>query len=193
MGLATAKQNLRRLLRQRRRDCHAAIMQGDIDQKLIKQWQNLNLSIQLPASQIIAGYIPMGSELNIVALMAYLHHQGHIVCIPHLTPAAQLDFIAWSPETSGILQNNPMILRRSSNIPLTPAVALVPLLGFDAHGNRLGQGKGYYDRSLTKDIIAIGVGYSCQQLDNIPVCDKDYPMDYILTPEKIFTINKDSK
>ncbi|WP_051908811.1 5-formyltetrahydrofolate cyclo-ligase [Candidatus Odyssella acanthamoebae] len=192
MGLKTIKQDLRILLRRRRRDYHATIDQADIDQKLIKQWQDLSILIRLQPSQIIAGYVPLASELNILALMTSLHNQGHTMCVPQVTPAGQLNFISWSPVPSDTLESTHTQPTCSRDAPLKPALALVPLLGFDAQGNRLGQGKGYYDRSLN-NIIAIGVGYNCQQLDNIPVCDKDYPMDYILTPEKIFTINKDSK
>ncbi|MBW8309683.1 MAG: 5-formyltetrahydrofolate cyclo-ligase [Candidatus Paracaedibacteraceae bacterium] len=190
MGVEIAKQALRPLLRQRRQNYHALIVQTDIDQKLLKQWQELRRVIPLKSSQIIAGYVPRGSELNILALMAYLYNQGHVVCVPQLTPTCQLDFIAWSP-ISTTSTNSQLFSAPSHEVPLTPHIALVPLLGFDARGNRLGQGKGYYDRSLSKNIIAIGVGYDCQQLDNIPVCDKDYPMDYIVTPEKIFILNKD--
>jgi 5-formyltetrahydrofolate cyclo-ligase len=159
---------------------------------LIERWQKLRILVPLQAPKIIAGYIPMGSELNILGLMSYLYNQGHTVCVPQVRPSAQLDFIPWSPAPAGPLESSTKQPPCSLQTSLKPDLAFVPLLGFDSQGNRLGQGKGYYDRSLT-NIIAIGVGYNCQQLDNIPVCDKDYPMDYILTPEEIFTINKDSK
>ena len=61
-------------------------------------------------------------------------------------------------------------------------LAIVPGLAFDDNNNRLGHGKGYYDR-LLKDISAfkIGVGFDFQKLRNIPVCEHDIKMDLVIT------------
>jgi 5-formyltetrahydrofolate cyclo-ligase len=68
-------------------------------------------------------------------------------------------------------------------------VAVIPLIGFDKRGNRLGYGAGYYDRFLSgyPGIIKIGLGFACQRLDTIP-CDKfDISMDYIVTEEGVIS------
>lgn len=174
MEIDIKKQELRRVLRQRRQDYHKTIDQSIIDQQLIVRWKELTEILQLTSPLSIAGYEPIGSELNILELMKYLQEQGYTICLPRIVDDEKLEFTSWQDPRK----------------KLTPDIALVPLLGFDDQGNRLGQGQGYYDRNL-KRIVAIGVGYACQQLDNIPICDKDYPMDYILIPEKILKINKD--
>ena len=72
-----------------------------------------------------------------------------------------------------------------------PDVMLLPLLAFDKNRNRLGYGKGYYDRYLSKtskknnQIIKIGIAFSFQEFKRIPVNSTDVKLDYILTEKGI--------
>ena len=60
---------------------------------------------------------------------------------------------------------------------------IVPAMAFDTQGNRLGRGKGYYDRLLAKtNAVTIGIGYDFQLLDSIPAAPHDRKMNYIFTP-----------
>ena len=69
-----------------------------------------------------------------------------------------------------------------SNIDLV----IVPGMAFDMKGNRLGRGKGYYDKLLRKmRCYKIGVCYSFQLLGNIPVEEHDFPMDMVISPMNI--------
>ena len=71
-------------------------------------------------------------------------------------------------------------------------VIVIPLVAFDERGNRLGHGKGYYDRYLqhTK-AIKIGVAFEVQKLETIPVDSHDIALDMIVTEKKIYIFNKD--
>ena len=61
-------------------------------------------------------------------------------------------------------------------------VVIVPMCAFDENCNRLGFGKGYYDRFLsTNSCLKIGVAFSCQKTDGIESKDTDVKMDYIIT------------
>ena len=63
--------------------------------------------------------------------------------------------------------------------------AIVPGLGFDRNGGRIGYGKGYYDRLLPQlptDCPKVGLAYDCQLVENIPVESHDQRMDVIVTP-----------
>ena len=68
---------------------------------------------------------------------------------------------------------------------------LLPLLAFDKNRNRLGYGKGYYDRYFSKtkkknnQIIKIGIAFSFQEFKRIPVNSTDVKLDYILTEKGI--------
>ena len=70
---------------------------------------------------------------------------------------------------------------------------LVPLVAFDDKLNRLGYGKGYYDRRLKKikkikkKMISIGIAYSFQKCKKIPVNKHDFKLDYIFTERGIIS------
>lgn len=59
---------------------------------------------------------------------------------------------------------------------------VVPAVAYDRRGNRLGRGKGFYDRLLSSArATKIGVGYEFQLVDEIPAEPHDVPMDYVIT------------
>ncbi len=63
-------------------------------------------------------------------------------------------------------------------------MVLVPGRAFDRHGNRIGRGKGYYDRFLAQlppNVIKIGVCFSCQIFDSLPVQSTDIPVDLVVS------------
>jgi len=75
-------------------------------------------------------------------------------------------------------------------IPADPSdieVTVMPLLGFDRAGNRLGYGAGYYDRFLEKhpDMEKIGLAFSCQELESIQSEEFDISLDLIVTEKEI--------
>lgn len=64
---------------------------------------------------------------------------------------------------------------------ILPNVAVVPLLGVDKLKNRLGKGKGYYDKYFeNRDILKIAVAYDVQLVDKLPTCDNDIAMDELI-------------
>lgn len=66
---------------------------------------------------------------------------------------------------------------------------IVPAIAYDAKGNRIGRGKGYYDRLLADcNVVKVGVGYDFQLLDEIPSELHDIKMNYIVTPDNIIEI-----
>ena len=77
---------------------------------------------------------------------------------------------------------------------IIPDLVMVPLAAFDNRLNRIGYGKGYYDRSLQKiskkKIISLGIAYYFQQCKRIPVNKHDYKLDYIFTERGIISSNQ---
>ena len=73
-----------------------------------------------------------------------------------------------------------------------PNIMLVPLLAYDNKKNRLGYGKGFYDKYLQKyfqrykNILTIGIAFSFQKHHKLPVTYNDIKLNYILTEEGIF-------
>ena len=68
-------------------------------------------------------------------------------------------------------------------------LVVVPGVAYDRRGNRIGRGKGYYDR-LLRDIRAttIGVAYACQICDDIEPDDFDVPVHYVITEDEIIRV-----
>ena len=78
--------------------------------------------------------------------------------------------------------------------PMMLDMVLVPLLGFDMKGNRIGYGKGYYDRFLSlvrPTCLKIGVGYECQKVvDGLPIEAHDTPLDFVITEKAVYRLNE---
>ena len=102
-----------------------------------------------------------------------------------------MNFYFW--KKSDVLKVNKYgILEPLKNIKSIPNIVLVPLLAFDKQKNRLGYGKGFYDKYLSKykkiykTIITVGVAFSFQKYNNLPINNKDFKLDYIITEKGIF-------
>ena len=81
-------------------------------------------------------------------------------------------------------------LPRHKVLPEDISTVLVPGLAFDIHGNRLGRGKGYYDRflsTLPESTVTIGLSFECQVFDQIPVDLDDWPVSMLVTEERILS------
>ena len=65
-------------------------------------------------------------------------------------------------------------------------VILIPCVGLDNEGNRIGYGQGFYDKYLEGDnAIKIALSYSKQIVKSIPVSDNDIKMDWIITEKDV--------
>jgi 5-formyltetrahydrofolate cyclo-ligase len=79
---------------------------------------------------------------------------------------------------------------------LVPDLVIAPLIGFDRDGYRLGQGGGYYDRTLADlraagRVFVIGLAYAGQEVDRVPRDAHDQPLDAILTETGYHRVGKD--
>ena len=138
---------------------------------------------------VIGGYWPLPGELDIRPLLQACHAQGHKLALP-CTPRKghPLTFRAWTPKDS--LKAGPYGTREPfpEKQALLPNLVFVPLLAFTQHGERLGYGGGFYDRTLAKlkettEVFACGIAYAAQEAATLPVDEFDYPLDGILTNE----------
>ena len=70
-------------------------------------------------------------------------------------------------------------------------MVVVPAMAYDRQGNRVGRGKGYYDRPLADSkAIKIGVAYDCQLVDEIDTDSFDQPVDIVITQSRTYKIRK---
>ncbi|MCI4411062.1 MAG: 5-formyltetrahydrofolate cyclo-ligase [Thiotrichales bacterium] len=140
-------------------------------------WQQSNLSVGVTAS--------FDGELDLTPIISVLKH-AHRLFLPCLCADFTLAFAPWQDETE-MSANVLGIPEPTTNQRITIDqldVVLVPLVGVDAQGNRLGMGAGYYDRSLGKARqrpYLIGVAHQCQQVERLPVQPWDIPLDALVT------------
>ncbi len=135
---------------------------------------------------ILASYAAIGDELDPTAAEQAALALAWRIAFPRVTPGAPLAFHdvprdRLSPGRLGIPEPAPQ------SPTVVPDVLLVPLLGADRAGNRLGQGGGFYDRTLAAlraagPVLAIGLAWDVQIVDALAVAPWDQPLDAIATP-----------
>jgi 5-formyltetrahydrofolate cyclo-ligase len=141
--------------------------------------------------RIVAGYWPIITEIDIRPLLARLEARGVICALPAMAAGRDvLVFRRW--RLTDDLEEAPLDTRQppASAPEVIPDALFVPLLAVDAAGHRLGQGKGWYDRTLAAlrsdhRPSVIGVCFHVQLLARVPAGPDDQPMDWILTPESL--------
>jgi 5-formyltetrahydrofolate cyclo-ligase len=139
-----------------------------------------------PVDAIVAGFWPLAGEIDIRPLLVALVARGHAVVLP-LTPkrGLPLEFRRWRPDD--VMATGRFGTPVPLGAPMVPNFLLVPLLGFDRRGHRLGYGAGYYDRTLAAlpGARALGCAFAAQELDSVPVGPQDVPLAAIATERGI--------
>jgi 5-formyltetrahydrofolate cyclo-ligase len=145
---------------------------------------------------ILAGYWPMSTEMDVRPALVALDRIGVLITLPEVAAKDRpLRFRAWRPDEP-LAEGQHGTFHPMVSAPLMrPDVVLVPMLAFDRRGYRVGWGGGYYDRTLemlrkTGECIAIGVAYSAQEVDDVPVDAYDQPLDWIITEQEAIKVRK---
>jgi len=172
-----------------------------IPQNQRRRWQPLILDLveqQFPAlsNALLGFYWPFRGEIGLHPLVRRLVERGARAALPVVVEKGQpLEFWAWQPG---------MRLRRGVwDIPIPverqvvrPIALLVPLVGFDCRGYRLGYGGGFYDRTLAAmdpKPLTIGVGLELGRLETIHPQPHDIPMDAIVTEAGVARFGSDRR
>ena len=134
----------------------------------------------------IAGYYPSNFEVNILDFLSQANKKNFKVGLPVIKKDYKIDFKYWIPNEPLYVNKYGILEPKKQNITFKPDIILVPLVAFDRSLNRIGYGKGYYDRALkqlssNKKILTIGMAFSFQEASIIPTNQYDYNLDCILT------------
>lgn len=176
-----SKAALRRELRARRRDLKADHPDAALHAATAFATAGLG------PFRVAAVYHPQGSELDPYPLARVLMGQGCLIALPRANaPDSPLSFhpIAeegpLTPDAVGI-PSPP-----SDAQAVRPDLVITPLLAFDRRGGRLGQGGGFYDRTLAAlraegPVAVVGLAYAGQEVAEIPTGPFDQRLDGVLT------------
>lgn len=144
-----------------------------------------------PAGAVVSIYWPFKGEFDPRVAALRLRERGARIALPVVVEkAAPLQFREWWPgvETQPGVFGLPVPV---GTAVVTPAVSLIPPVGFDAQGYRLGYGGGYFDRtlaSLAPQPLKIGVARELSRIDTIRPQPYDIPMDYVLTEAAVHKV-----
>lgn len=140
---------------------------------------------------IVAGFMPLKSEINPLPLMKTLAKQGARLALPVIAGRGKaLVMRAWGFDAPldrgqwGIREPKPEAPE------VEPDILLVPLLAFDRAGHRLGYGAGYYDMTIAglrarKKVAAIGLAFAAQEVARVPATERDEQLDLVLTEREV--------
>jgi 5-formyltetrahydrofolate cyclo-ligase len=139
----------------------------------------------------VAAFWPIGTEPDTLMLLAALEYHDFVTALPCAGRMGEpLSFRRWR-EGDPMVEGPMRIPEPSPRLPeVSPELLFVPAAGFDRRGYRVGYGGGFYDVTLAalrahRHLPAIGIAYSCQEVERIPEEDHDQPLDFILTENEL--------
>lgn len=139
-----------------------------------------------PPGAKVAAFISLPGEISTAPILTTLAARGHEICLPY-TPkrGLALEFRAWHPGDA--LHPGRFGTVHPEGPVMVPDFILVPLLAFDATGNRLGYGGGYYDRTLASlpQAYRLGVAFAAQEMPHIPTTPTDIKLHAIATEQEV--------
>ena len=150
--------------------------------------------VAVKPGMIVAGFMPMKSEINPLLVMRKLAEAGARLALPAIAGRGQpliMRAYAFGDELArgqwGIREPKP-------DMPeVAPDILIVPLACFDRRGHRIGYGAGYYDMTIhalraKKPIAAVGVAFAMQEIPQVPVTERDEALDFVLTEREAIEI-----
>lgn len=146
----------------------------------------------------IAFYLANDGEIDPATLLLRAHRQGVRCYLPVLAPNNRLWFMRYRPGDKlhknryGIAEPSHRLRRRKV---WSLSLVLLPLVGFDREGGRLGMGGGYYDRSLqqTRSLPVmnrpklVGLGHQCQEVQKLELACWDIPISQVITDVEVIS------
>lgn len=184
------RQQIRQQIRQRRR----ALTPEQQTQFALKAADRMMAYTPVLLAQTVAVFLSFDGELDTRPLIDQLWRAGKRVYLPVLHPFSpgNLLFLHYHP-SSDLVVNRLKIREPKLDVrdvlPLSRLDVLVtPLVAFDAAGQRLGMGGGFYDRTLQNwrrhRLQPVGYAHDCQQVDALPTEQWDIPLPAVITPSK---------
>lgn len=194
--MVTSKTDLRKSLRKARRDHVAA--QPDAIRALLFHRPPRPVVEHIAANAVIGLYSATNAEAPATGYARFFQENGHTLALPRFAGSEEPMAFAehTDPFNEGDLVKGPLGILQPGGaaMALIPDVIFVPLIGFTASGNRLGQGGGHYDRWLAEHpgTQTIGLAWDVQLIepeDALHAEPHDIALDCVVTPTRIYGKN----
>lgn len=165
-----------------------------VPEEMHQQWSRaisgfLEQGFPHPQKMIIGIYWPFRGEYDPRPIAQYFMQHGATLALPEVTGKDEpLCFREWSPDAPVKKGAYGIPVPIETRIVRLDAV-IIPMVGFDQHGYRLGYGSGYFDRTLATyehQPLTIGVAFELQRLDSVYPQSHDISMHYVVTEAGIF-------
>ncbi len=191
MNLNITKQSIRKKFLEKRDRIHKNFSE-ELKKNLLNNFLN---HTEISSGRIVAGYYPIGSEIDCLKILKLSQEKGATTAIPYIKEDNIIEFRKW--------RNGDPLIEGMFNIPtpkeekiVIPDIILVPLVAFDDTGIRIGFGSGIYDRSLPffSDSKKIGLAFFDQlNKKRLPKEEFDYPLDAVITEKRVFIFDKEDE
>ena len=184
------RQTLRYELRQKRKQL-TNTQQSDAAHDVLNQF--LDALSPTPHSHL-ALYLTNDGEISPAEICQWCWSNNMNVFLPVLNGQALI--FARYTQTSQWQENRFGILEPIDSTPLSGEqmdYVLMPLVGFDKKGDRLGMGGGFYDRTFehkARRTTLIGLAHDCQEVEELPTASWDVPLAGILTPTRFIRCDR---
>ncbi|MGX5915090.1 5-formyltetrahydrofolate cyclo-ligase [Aliidiomarina sp. Khilg15.8] len=201
---APPNQSSRQAYRQRLKAARSELSHTQQTRAALDLVQQTMAQPEVKQAQTVAAYFSFGSELNTEPLLQALLDAGKRVCLPVLHPFTKGHLLMLHYDKHSQLVANRYgipepALRCPDVIPFSSIDCLLtPLVGFDAAGNRLGMGGGFYDRTLASwqrgrypGLSVFGLGHDCQFVEKLPVQPWDVPLPAVITPTRCWRFSSE--
>ncbi|MEM7042853.1 MAG: 5-formyltetrahydrofolate cyclo-ligase [Pseudomonadota bacterium] len=175
-------------LRKRCYDRRIRILGEEAEAAALAVAKGLNDALDITGGTIVSAYWPLPGEFDPRPALLKLGERGAAPALPRTVGDGKpLVFHAWQPGDR-LIEGRFKVMEPAADSPIvTPTILLVPLLAFDRRCNRLGHGKGYYDRTLERlkvnepAALAVGVAFAAQEVEHVPTDNFDQTLDMVVT------------
>ncbi len=139
----------------------------------------------------LALYHPSNFEVNVLKILEHNYIKNKNILLPVVEKKNLMNFFSWKKNEFLLVNRFGLLEPIKAHIEI-PDIMLIPVLAFDTNKNRLGYGKGFYDRYLNKclkkfkKIITVGIAFSFQKYHKLPTNNNDVKLNYILTEKGIY-------
>ncbi len=146
---------------------------------------------EFQAARVISAYAPLKFEIDPALALEHARSEGKVIALPRVIPGTrELALHAYAAEDA-LVESGFAVREPLESAPLIAPeqvdLVLVPGLGFDLRGQRLGYGQGFYDRLLPRlgRAVRVGLSFELSLLVEVPSASHDVPVDVIVTDRRV--------